>query len=179
MALDTKYYALFAPKGGKVKNAQPITLRDRERAREKPDFACIFLGKSSCVFRRPITCSSSRRIRPTITMLMFPPMVPSLNRADTWRRQAVRPAAHVLPCPCPPHPAGGGGSPALVTRPCGLPALREGQAQTRRRPGGARVGSSRRRRRPDGTPAPTPPSGGSMQVRSPQRHPTSCQSTRL
>lgn len=33
-----------------------------------------------------LTCSSSRSTSPTITMLMFPPIVPSLKRLDTWRR---------------------------------------------------------------------------------------------
>lgn len=32
-----------------------------------------------------LTCSSSKRTRPTITMLMFPPIVPSLNRLETYR----------------------------------------------------------------------------------------------
>lgn len=32
-----------------------------------------------------VTCSSSRSTRPTITMLMLPPIVPSLKRLETWR----------------------------------------------------------------------------------------------
>lgn len=44
-----------------------------------------------CNLRVPIglevvTCSSSRSTRPTITMLMLPPIVPSLKRLETWRR---------------------------------------------------------------------------------------------
>ena len=50
------------------------------------DLMCVMANREHI-----LTCSSSSRMRPTMTMLMSPPMVPSLNRVDTCE---VRDAAH-------------------------------------------------------------------------------------
>lgn len=101
MALDTKYYTHFAPKEGKVRNLQPITLRERGKKKEKASLCLYFSGENQLSVSKTDYLFFLQQDQTDNRNVDVSSYCSVLEQSRYLKKTGSQASPHVVPFPCP------------------------------------------------------------------------------